>query len=148
MNDQKKNIVICDIDGTVANNDHRQHFLEGKKDWDGFFSNLINDKPIHQIINKVKDLESQGNKIAFLTGRPERYRAETKRWLDIYFSFEYLLLMRKDNDRRDKQKIKLEIFENNFTTDQITICFENDLGLIELWKKIKLNVVDINKLIN
>ena len=32
----EKKIVICDIDGTIANNDHRQHFLEGKKDWDGF----------------------------------------------------------------------------------------------------------------
>ena len=27
----EKKIVICDIDGTIANNDHRQHFLEGKK---------------------------------------------------------------------------------------------------------------------
>mgnify|MGYP004095851775 CR=1 FL=1 len=36
----EKKIVICDIDGTTANNDHRQHFLEGKKDWDGFFSSL------------------------------------------------------------------------------------------------------------
>tara|TARA_Y200000002_G_C22620649_1_gene638014 strand:+ start:1254 stop:1370 length:117 start_codon:yes stop_codon:yes gene_type:complete len=36
----EKKIVICDIDGTIANNDHRQYFLEGKKDWDGFFSSL------------------------------------------------------------------------------------------------------------
>ena len=77
MNDQKKNIVICDIDGTIANNDHRQHFLEGKKDWDGFFSDLINDKPIHEIIKKVRHLESQGNKIIFLSGRPEKTRKET-----------------------------------------------------------------------
>ena len=35
-----KKIVICDIDGTIANNDHRQHYLEGKKDWEGFFSEL------------------------------------------------------------------------------------------------------------
>ena len=39
-------IVLCDIDGTVANNDHRQHYLEGKKDWDGFFSELINDTDV------------------------------------------------------------------------------------------------------
>ncbi len=26
-----KKIVICDIDGTVANNDHRQHLLKGFK---------------------------------------------------------------------------------------------------------------------
>ena len=48
-----KNIILCDIDGTVANNDHRQHFLEGKKDWDGFFSELVNDQPIQIIIDKV-----------------------------------------------------------------------------------------------
>ena len=34
------NIILCDIDGTVADNSHRQHFLEGKKDWDGFFDAL------------------------------------------------------------------------------------------------------------
>ena len=26
-------IVLCDIDGTVANNDHRQHLLRNYKDW-------------------------------------------------------------------------------------------------------------------
>tara|TARA_B100000795_G_C22636774_1_gene374842 strand:- start:55 stop:219 length:165 start_codon:yes stop_codon:yes gene_type:complete len=50
-----KNIILCDIDGTVANNDHRQHFLDGKKDWDGFFDALNKDKPIHSIINKIID---------------------------------------------------------------------------------------------
>ena len=29
--DTKKNIVICDIDGTVENNDRRQHRLNNKK---------------------------------------------------------------------------------------------------------------------
>ena len=48
-------IVLCDIDGTIANNDHRQHYLEGKKDWDGFFSELINED--HTFISKDKILE-------------------------------------------------------------------------------------------
>jgi hypothetical protein len=56
-----KNIILCDIDGTVANNDHRQHFLEGKKDWDGFFDKLDEDEPIRPIINKV----IENNKILF-----------------------------------------------------------------------------------
>jgi 2-hydroxy-3-keto-5-methylthiopentenyl-1-phosphate phosphatase len=49
----EKKIVICDIDGTIANNDHRQHFLEGKKDWDGFFSSLSEDKPILKLSIKL-----------------------------------------------------------------------------------------------
>ena len=36
-------IVLCDIDGTVANNDHRQHLLRNYKDWDKFFSKLSED---------------------------------------------------------------------------------------------------------
>ena len=69
-----KKIILCDIDGTIANNDHRQHFLEGKKDWDGFFSELINNEPIFPIINKVIEEYKAGKDIVFLTGRLEKYR--------------------------------------------------------------------------
>ena len=77
----EKNIVLCDIDGTIANNDHRQHFLEGKKDWDGFFGELINDSPIMPVIEKINQEVNNGNKIIFITGRPERYRYSTNLWL-------------------------------------------------------------------
>ena len=90
-----KKIILCDIDGTIANNDHRQHFLEGKKDWDGFFSELINDEPIFPIINKVIKEHDAGKDIIFLTGRPERYRYSTTLWLKEYFNFELKILMRK-----------------------------------------------------
>ena len=82
-----KNIILCDIDGTVANNDHRQHFLEGKKDWDGFFDALDKDEPIYPIINKVIEENNSGREIIFITGRPERYRSTTHAWLKKYFSF-------------------------------------------------------------
>ena len=59
-----KKIVICDIDGTIANNDHRQHYLEGKKDWDGFFSEIINDSPIMPVIKIIN--EEFGRGLAFL----------------------------------------------------------------------------------
>ena len=76
-----KKIILCDIDGTIANNDHRQHFLQGKKDWDGFFSELINDEPIIRIIKKINAYHDEGKNIIFLTGRPERFRYSTTLWL-------------------------------------------------------------------
>ena len=128
-----KNIILCDIDGTVANNDHRQHFLEGKKDWDGFFSQLINDKPIYSIINKVNNEYLTGKKIIFLTGRPERYRYSTSLWLKKYFNFELRILMRKDNDQNNKLKVKREIFEDNFLPNEIDYIIDNDKELISMW---------------
>tara|TARA_B100000925_G_C21784703_1_gene377779 strand:- start:214 stop:645 length:432 start_codon:yes stop_codon:yes gene_type:complete len=142
-----KNIILCDIDGTVANNDHRQHFLEGKKDWDGFFSELVNDLPIQIIIDKVIQEQANGKEIVFLTGRPERYRNSTTLWLKEYFNFEFKLLMRNDGDQRNKLEIKKEIFEKNFSSDEIYCVFENDKELIKLWKTLDLNVLDANEFV-
>ena len=88
-----KKIILRDIDGTIANNDHRQHFLEGKKDWDGFFLELINYEPIFPIINKVIEEYKAGKDIVFLTGRPEKYRYSTSLWLKEYFDFELKVLI-------------------------------------------------------
>ena len=142
-----KNIILCDIDGTVANNDHRQHFLEGKKDWDGFFSELVNDLPIQIIIDKVIQEQANGKEIVFLTGRPERYRNSTTLWLKEYFNFEFKLLMRNDDDQRNKLEIKKEIFEKNFSSDEIYCGFENDKEIIKLWKTLDLNVLDANEFV-
>ena len=138
-----KNIILCDIDGTVANNDHRQHFLEDKKDWDGFFEALDKDEPIYPIINKVIAENKSGREVIFLTGRPERYRETTKTWLEKYFDFKLNILMRKDNDQRNKLIIKREIFDSNFSYNEISCIYDNDQSLIEMWKSLKLRTLKV-----
>tara|TARA_B100001057_G_C22857721_1_gene953312 strand:+ start:183 stop:608 length:426 start_codon:yes stop_codon:yes gene_type:complete len=140
-----KKIILCDIDGTIANNDHRQHFLQGKKDWDGFFSELKNDLPIKKIINQIIDLQSKGKKIIFITGRPERYRHSTEKWLSKYFTFEIEVIMRKDNDRKNKLVTKKEMFDLRFNSDEIYCCFENDDLLIDLWTSLGIDTIKVNQ---
>ena len=138
-----KKIVICDIDGTIANNDHRQHYLEGKKDWEGFFSELINDEPIFPIINKVIEEYNAGKEIVFLTGRPERYRYSTTLWLKEYFNFDLKILMREDNDRNNKLKVKKEIFEKNFKAEEIAYIIDNDNDLVSMWSSMGIKTVKV-----
>ena len=138
-----KNIILCDIDGTVANNDHRQHFLEGKKDWDGFFSELINDLPIHSIIEMVNKEHNNGKEIIFLTGRPERYRYSTTLWLKEYFNFELKILMRKDNDQNNKLIVKKEIFEENFLLNEIDYIIDNDRDLLDMWSGLNIKTYGV-----
>ena len=139
-----KNIVICDIDGTVANNDHRQHLLKGFKTWDLFFKALEKDTPILEVIEYVLKLHSNGKKIVFITGRPERFRKPTLRWLSRYFDFELNVFMRSNSDIRHKKLVKKDIFTENFNSEQIYIAIENDLDLIGLWKSLGLAVKEIN----
>ena len=140
-----KKIILCDIDGTIANNDHRQHFLQGKKDWDGFFSELINDEPIVRIIKKINAYHDAGKNIIFLTGRPERFRYSTTLWLKENFEFEFKLLMRKDSDYRNKLEVKEEIFNENFSSNDIECIFDNDKDLIKMWNEKGIKTVFVSQ---
>ena len=142
-----KEIILCDIDGTIANNNHRQHLLGEFKDWDKFFYEMSNDEPIDEVIRLVKEEKKCFNTICFLTGRPERYREATETWLKKYFDEGFNLLMREDGDLRNKIEIKRELFINNFNINQIVTCFENDLELIQLWQELGVRVVDVNRII-
>ena len=141
----EKKIVICDIDGTIANNDHRQNLLKKFKDWDNFFSQLHLDEPILVVIEKIKELKREGKEIVFLTGRPEKYRKPTDAWLEKYFDQNYMLIMRKDGDVRNKSTTKEEMLKLNFDLKDIYKVYENDPELIDLWRKLELSVVDVNK---
>ncbi len=142
----EKLIVLCDIDGTVANNSHRQNLLQKFSDWDAFFSKMDSDKPIKKIINKLKVLKEEGKKIIFITGRPEKYRKLTQIWLNKYVLEDYSLIMRKDNDKRNKIEVKKELFLENINKNEVLCFFENDTDLINLWKQMNLKVINVNQL--
>jgi hypothetical protein len=91
MND--KQIIICDIDGTIANLQHRLHYIrnpEGTKDWDSFHVTCTDDKPYEDVIRILWDLYDAGRRrgqegsireVYFFSGRNEAVRPQTIRWL-------------------------------------------------------------------
>ena len=140
------NLIICDIDGTIANNDHRQNLLVEFKDWDLFFSKMSEDLPIKPVIEIIEEEYKSGKKICFLTGRPERYRAVTSTWIEKHLNITHFVLhMRQDDDHRDKVSVKREMFEQNFNLKDIDYFVENDKDLIKLWEENGTKVLDVNK---
>ena len=146
MNTNTKNkLIICDIDGTVANNEHRQHYLIQSNDWNSFFSALNKDMPFPKTISMIEEQHKGGLKIVFLTGRPERLRQTTSQWLEKNLSFsDFGLVMRKNKDFRNKIEVKKELFLENFDSKQVLFCLENDYDLLELWQEIGLLTKDAN----
>lgn len=118
--------IIVDIDGTLADCTHRLHFIkgDGKKDWPGFFDACYGDAPISTVIKMVHSLRTgtgspvMDNRLIFCSGRPERIRALTTKWL-LHFSFlakepheegnGWPLYMRADGDFREDSIIKREL---------------------------------------
>lgn len=106
-------VVFFDIDGVLADCSHRLSF-QREKDYDKFYSEDVMMKDSLNLtgIRLLRAFEWGGYFIVFVTGRPERTRDYTKRWLskegDVYFS-RFPLLMRKDGDHRPSDIVKQEL---------------------------------------
>lgn len=107
--------ILCDLDGTVADNSHRAGFIQSTvKDWDAFYQPdlILQDKPIDKAVKVVNRLITSGHvHFAFLTGRPERTRQATETWLGWHTQYSKLPLnpkvyMRKDGDHTSADKYK------------------------------------------
>lgn len=82
-------IVVLDIDGTLANNDHRAHHVdraEGDarpKDWEGFLAPhlVAKDVLIEGAARAVQHFLDLKYRVLFLTGRNEGLRSVTTQWI-------------------------------------------------------------------
>ena len=116
--------IIFDIDSTLANTDHRHHFLsETPKNWKAFFAAAVDDTPIIITVDIYRALYGvYTNSIEFWTGRPERFRVETRKWLQKHVgpSTKYCQLsMRGYEDQRDDYIIKMEFIDPDAPPDLI-----------------------------
>lgn len=105
----KSSVCIFDIDGTLANCDHRLHYVKNKpKNWDAFYSECMSDHVIWPVAEML-ELFRKNYLIYIVTGRPERNRDLTELWLNnnkIYF---YKLIMRGDRDFRKSPDYKSSV---------------------------------------
>lgn len=70
-----------DIDGVLANHEHRKHFVSGPiKDWTAYSAAAKRDEPITAMVAVVRSLAAQ-HKIVYVTGRSESCREPTLAWL-------------------------------------------------------------------
>jgi phosphoglycolate phosphatase-like HAD superfamily hydrolase len=105
--DAARPLAFVDIDGVVADVRHRLHHIEhGRRNWNAFFA-AVGDDPAHPEGLAVVHTLAVEHRVVFLTGRPERLRDVTARWLDANGIGGWTLVMRRANDRRPAAQMKL-----------------------------------------
>ncbi len=142
-------VVICDLDGTLCDIEHRLKYVqvsEGeKKDWKSFFRDIPNDTVRTDILDKLMDFEQRGNKIIFVSARPDTYRRETEAWLEKVlggYSLHTALIMRSSRDTRDDTEVKSDIYEKYLRHLSITKVFDDRPKVIRMWREKGLEVED------
>lgn len=122
----RRPLAVFDIDNTLADTGHRQHWLERRpRDWDGFFGAAPADPPLARGIELA--VESAADcEVVYLTGRPERCRADTAEWLSRHGLPEGRLWMRGNQDRRPARTTKLEVLRRISRGREVRMLVDDD----------------------
>lgn len=150
---EKYAAVICDLDGTLCNVDHRIHHVNPKvkpegfrKNWPGFFAGIPND-PVNEWCRDLLIGMNHLNMIVYCSGRDENQRKMTVEWLkknqlfelwdDTFAVFrEVPLYMRHRNDSRQDCIAKEIILDFEILTRYKPIFFIDDRSqVVDMWRK-------------
>jgi uncharacterized HAD superfamily protein len=137
-----KKIVVVDIDGTIANIEHRLHYIKGDyKDWNKFFTECYDDEPIKGMIDLVTNL-SKEYRIVFCTGRSAVVAFQTRNWLERFFphNMKCVLLMRRIGDKRKDVEAKTEMLRHyldlNNGHNDVAFILEDRTQMVKEWRRL------------
>lgn len=136
----KRKGIIVDLDGTLCDTLHRQHFMTGeKKNWPAFYDALTEDRPNYWCLDLTRIYWDAGVDIIFVSGRPDDYRAQTEVWLIRHCHFYDQLLMRKSGDYRKDSIVKAEIYREHIEPYfEIKFCIDDRQQVVDMWRELGL----------
>jgi len=151
-----KDTIICDLDGTLANCEHRVHHVRNKpKNWDAFYAGVREDEvnhPVLNILDKFLCYEGLRYNIIFCSGRPERCREDTVWWLrevaHIWYSEhspDVQLFMRKDGDYRADNIVKQEILDTQIDKDRVLFVLDDRQQVVDMWRRNGLTCLQVSE---
>ena len=133
--------IICDLDGTLAINDHGRSFFDAT-DCDKDAINI-------PVCTVVRWASATGCQVIFLSGREDKYREPTIKFLDKcgFDKNIYQLVMRKTDDNRKDSVIKWELYESYIEPMNYDILFilDDRNQVVKMWRDKGFTVFQVAK---
>lgn len=138
-------IVISDLDGTLADIEHRLHWIHrDDPDWTAFFLACPGDVPIGNTITVLRTLHAAGYEVVIASGRGEVARDATIDWLSRHDVPWDRLLLRSKGDERHDDEIKTEMVRENGLAPELTlVVLEDRASVVQTWRRMGFHVFQV-----
>lgn len=121
-------LAVFDIDGVLADVSHRLHFLDVHR-WEKFFAAAHADPLLDEGADRLAEALDHYD-VVYLTGRPERNRRLTERWLAGFGLPTGPLYMRPDDDLRPARYVKREVLRGLAREREIAMILDDDPAVV------------------
>lgn len=128
--------VVFDLDGTLALNEHRQHFVErpvGEKDWDAFFDACDGDTPNYPIIHTMRALALSRHRVEVWSGRTSRVMEKTRAWLNANGCAFVSVRCRAEGDHTPDHILKKQWLDAS--PQKPDLVFDDRASVVAMWRE-------------
>lgn len=142
--DTRTKAVIFDVDGTIANNDHRRVWVQNKpKNWKAYNATMADDKPIDNIIH-IAQILCQHYQIIIVTARSDDHKQTTIDWLEKHMVPHTAIYFRKEKDYRDDTIVKSEILDQLLEDGYNPVMvFDDRTKVVNMWRERGLQCLQV-----
>ena len=155
--DYPRDFVIFDMDGTLADCEHRRHHVKVpectcqtltkeqsttehcaketfKKNWPAFFKDCREDPPVKMIVMLAQILQKHFD-ILIVSGRPINLCGQaTEAWLEEHLGVPYLHLFMAPGDHHSDVEVKQEILDH-LPKDRIAYVIDDRPAVLRMWRE-------------
>lgn len=145
----KKDIVIFDLDGTLADiRDRVKHcsIEGGKLDWDEFYNpdNIKMDKPNKDIIELNRSMYLCGYEIHILSGRSDRTKSATEEWLyNNEIDWHHLRMRDEENLYLKDSELKRSWLHKFYKKKYILFVVDDRKQVVDMWREEGLTCLQV-----
>ena len=142
---RNKQTIIFDVDGTIADVEHRRHFVNGNNDWDSFRKETVNDTPVQWVCDIAKRFIAQGDEVAFFSARNESERDITEKQISDWIGDGHKgVFLRPDDDFTPDDVFKSELADKFIDMGgKIDLIFDDRQKVVDMWRDKGFTVVQV-----
>ena len=131
-----KDIVIFDLDGTLANIQHRRPLVESEpKQWREFYAACPADTVNEAVAAALFAYRNFEYEIWIVSGRSNEVQAETDAWLREHGLTPDELLMREARDHQPDHKLKQSWLRSGIIPKERVLCVYDDRSsVVAMWR--------------
>lgn len=143
-----KQVVIVDLDGTLALNQHRYHLIDkklGKPNWEKYFLACDKDLLNIPVAESIKALRGSGYKIHIFSARGKIAYETTMKWLEKHSIPFDQLTMREVGDFTPDEELKQSWLLSkypNYSRDILCVFDDRD-KVVEMWRSLGLSCFQV-----
>jgi hypothetical protein len=134
----KPKCLLVDLDGTLA-------IVKVRNVYDASQCDIF-DEPNLPVVETVRALVMNGYEVVFVSGREDKYREPTERFIKRCFpAYQWQLFMRKSGDTRPDTVVKEELYKNHIEmTYNVLLVLDDRASVCAKWREMGLTCFAVN----